>query len=224
MLPRRNSEKFQELTGVERERIIDIREGEFSNRAKGARVKRNSSTVMRVWKQWIDELEQLEKLAVDEGRAWQAEWHQAVFSNESCFHLRNHDGRIRVQRYASERFHPECVIERYSGLTPGVMFYKLKSFPSFKASLELSFSRIKHAHSSKPVRDFYSSQYTQLLPWPAYSLDMSPIEHVWDLVGLRLARDPRPSSSKDEHLLRIQATWNSLPQAFKICLTPCHVT
>ncbi|GFU75610.1 transposable element Tcb1 transposase [Trichonephila clavipes] len=42
---------------------------------------------------------------------------------------------------------------------------------------------------------------------------MSPIEHVWDLVGRRLARDPRLAASKDELLLRIQAIWNYLPQA-----------
>ncbi|GFQ66378.1 transposable element Tcb1 transposase [Trichonephila clavata] len=53
----------------------------------------------------------------------------------------------------------------------------------------------------------------QLLPWPAYSPDMSPIEYVWDLVGRRLARDPRPAASKDECLLRIQAIWNSLLRA-----------
>ncbi|GFT54909.1 uncharacterized protein TNCV_4888621 [Trichonephila clavipes] len=29
----------------------------------------------------------------------------------------------------------------------------------------------------------------------------------------RLASDPRPAASKDELLLRIQAIWNSLPQA-----------
>ncbi|PRD21767.1 UNVERIFIED_CONTAM: Transposable element Tcb1 transposase [Trichonephila clavipes] len=53
----------------------------------------------------------------------------------------------------------------------------------------------------------------QLLPWPTFSPDMSPIEQVWDLVGLRLARDPCPALSEDELLLRIQAIWNSLPQA-----------
>ena len=42
---------------------------------------------------------------------------------------------------------------------------------------------------------------------------MSPIEHVWDLIGLRLGRDLRPAASKDELWLRIQAMWNSLPQA-----------
>ncbi|GFX68808.1 hypothetical protein TNCV_4070521 [Trichonephila clavipes] len=42
---------------------------------------------------------------------------------------------------------------------------------------------------------------------------MLSIEHVWDLVGRRLARDLRPAASKDELLLRIEAIWNSLRQA-----------
>ncbi|PRD28530.1 UNVERIFIED_CONTAM: hypothetical protein NCL1_32088 [Trichonephila clavipes] len=53
----------------------------------------------------------------------------------------------------------------------------------------------------------------QLLPCPAYSLDMLPIEPVWDLFGRSLARDPRPAASKDELEKRIQAILNSLPQA-----------
>ncbi|PRD21248.1 UNVERIFIED_CONTAM: hypothetical protein NCL1_52368 [Trichonephila clavipes] len=53
----------------------------------------------------------------------------------------------------------------------------------------------------------------QLLPWPAYSSDMSPIGLVSDVVGRCLSRDPRSAASKDELLLRIQAIWNSLPQA-----------
>ncbi|GFW23149.1 hypothetical protein TNCV_3802491 [Trichonephila clavipes] len=32
---------------------------------------------------------------------------------------------------------------------------------------------------------------------------MSPIEHVWDLVGRRLALDPRLAASKGELLMRI---------------------
>ncbi|GFT00920.1 uncharacterized protein TNCV_4053631 [Trichonephila clavipes] len=52
---------------------------------------------------------------------------------------------------------------------------------------------------AKTVRDFCSAQHMMhLLPWPAYSPDMLPIEHVWDLVGRRLARDPSPGASKDE--------------------------
>ncbi|GFX53491.1 hypothetical protein TNCV_4652771 [Trichonephila clavipes] len=68
-------------------------------------------------------------------------------------------------------------------------------------------------HTHVLQRLFCSAQHMQLLPWPAYSLDMSPIEHVWDLVGCRLAYDPLPAASIDELLLREQAIWNSLPQA-----------
>ncbi|GFU87302.1 transposable element Tcb1 transposase [Trichonephila clavipes] len=53
----------------------------------------------------------------------------------------------------------------------------------------------------------------QLLPWPAYSPGLSPIEPVWDLVGQRLALCPRPEALKDEFLLHIQAIWNSHQQA-----------
>ncbi|GFU19129.1 transposable element Tcb2 transposase [Trichonephila clavipes] len=42
---------------------------------------------------------------------------------------------------------------------------------------------------------------------------MSPIEHVWDIVGGRLAHDLRPVVSTDELWLRIQTVWNTLPQA-----------
>ncbi|GFV33587.1 transposable element Tcb2 transposase [Trichonephila clavipes] len=68
-------------------------------------------------------------------------------------------------------------------------------------------------HVAKTVRDFCSAQHIQLLPFPAYSPDMLPTEQVWDLVVWRLARDPRPTASKDEFLLHMQAIWNSLPQA-----------
>ncbi|GFX16601.1 transposable element Tcb1 transposase [Trichonephila clavipes] len=54
----------------------------------------------------------------------------------------------------------------------------------------------------------------QLLPWPYYLTDMLLIEHEWDLVGSHLTRDPSPAESQDELLLRIQAIWNSLPQAY----------
>ncbi|GFV06478.1 transposable element Tcb2 transposase [Trichonephila clavipes] len=42
-----------------------------------------------------------------EHRAWQADWHQVVFSDESRFNLWDHDGRIPVRRYAGELCLPE---------------------------------------------------------------------------------------------------------------------
>ena len=37
-----------------------------------------------------------------EHRAWQANWHQVVFSDESRFNLWDYDGRINVRRYTDQ--------------------------------------------------------------------------------------------------------------------------
>ncbi|PRD31643.1 UNVERIFIED_CONTAM: hypothetical protein NCL1_22997 [Trichonephila clavipes] len=55
MPPRRNKENLEQLTEFERGRIIGLREGGILHRAKGPRGWKNSSTVMRIWKQWTDE-------------------------------------------------------------------------------------------------------------------------------------------------------------------------
>ncbi|PRD34954.1 UNVERIFIED_CONTAM: Transposable element Tcb2 transposase [Trichonephila clavipes] len=117
-----------------------------------------------------------------EHKAWQADWHQAVFSDELRFNLWDHDGRILVRRYAGEHCLPECQDNA-------------------------------HPAVAKTVQGFCSAQHIRLLPWSVYSPDMSPIPHVWYLVGRRLVRDLRPAASKDEFLMRMQAIWDSLPQA-----------
>ncbi|GFT22410.1 transposable element Tcb2 transposase [Trichonephila clavipes] len=48
---------------------------------------------------------------------------------------------------------------------------------------------------AKTIPYFCSAQHMHLLPWPAYLEDMSPIEHVWDLVGRHFAHDPRPAKT-----------------------------
>ncbi|GFT49568.1 transposable element Tc1 transposase [Trichonephila clavipes] len=131
--------------------------------------------------------------------------------DESRFNLWDHDDCIRVRHYVGERCLPECVIERHSGLTIGVMpevVLFLQCLPGVTFQQDNARPNV-----AKTVRDFCSFQHMHLLPWPAYSLDMSRIEHVWDLIGRRLARDLRPAVSKDELLLRIQAIWNFLPKA-----------
>ncbi|GFX18710.1 transposable element Tcb2 transposase [Trichonephila clavipes] len=55
--------------------------------------------------------------------SWLVDWQQVVFSEKSRFNLWHHDGRIRVRRYAGERHIPECIIERHSGGTAGVMVW-----------------------------------------------------------------------------------------------------
>ncbi|GFT92613.1 transposable element Tc1 transposase [Trichonephila clavipes] len=70
-----------------------------------------------------------------------------------------------------------------------------------------------HHDVAKNVKCYLDSQQVQLLPWPAYSPDRSPIEHVWDTFGWSLARDLRHVASTDELWLRIKTIWNTLRQA-----------
>ncbi|GFU28784.1 transposable element Tc3 transposase [Trichonephila clavipes] len=105
--------------------------------------------------------------------------------HESCFNLWDNDGHIRVRHYGGERCLPECIIERHSSPTNGVMVWVAISYHGRSNLLRIE------------------AQHMQLLPWPAYSSDMLPIEQVRELVGWRLIRDPRPAASKDEILLRI---------------------
>ncbi|XP_071042100.1 uncharacterized protein [Parasteatoda tepidariorum] len=58
---RRKRARFQQLTEFERGRIIDLREAGLSHRTVAARVQRNRSTVMRVWKQLTDECQTTRK-------------------------------------------------------------------------------------------------------------------------------------------------------------------
>ena len=111
-----------------------------------------------------------------------------------------------------------------------VKCYRPKLFPSFKISLELSFSRIIHVHMLQKLSET-SAQHMQFFPWSAYLPDITSFEHVWNLVGRRPAHDPRLAASKGKLWLQMQAIWNqSYYQTYyhynhtiKICLTPCHV-
>jgi hypothetical protein len=69
-------------------------------------------------------------------------------------------------------------------------------------------------HTAKVARNFLLSQRVQLLPWPAQSPDLNPIENMWAFVETKLrSRKPQPSSIKE--LERVVAEeWNAIPQDF----------
>ncbi|UYV72776.1 Transposase [Cordylochernes scorpioides] len=54
-------------------------------------------------------------------------------------------------------------------------------------------------------------QDVQMLPWPPYSPDLSPIEHVWDIIGRRLHALPQPRS-EDELWQMVEREWRAIPQ------------
>ena len=45
-------------------------------------------------------------------------------------------------------------------------------------------------HVARVVTDFLTQQNVNVLPWPAVSPDLSPIEHAWDEMERRLRQLP----------------------------------
>jgi transposase len=46
-------------------------------------------------------------------------------------------------------------------------------------------------HRSRAVTAYLQSEAVTSVPWPAMSLDLNPIEHIWDMLGHRIhAREP----------------------------------
>ena len=62
------------------------------------------------------------------------------------------------------------------------------------------------------MQDFLRDSAVGTQPWPAYSPDLSPIEHLWDLIYRRLrSRDLGPQTVL-ELRLAIQEEWDNIPQ------------
>ncbi|KAK7915359.1 hypothetical protein WMY93_011120 [Mugilogobius chulae] len=76
------------------------------------------------------------------------------------------------------------------------------------STIECSF--LHHKPSPKAFREY---ENVPVLAWPAYSPDMSPIEHVWDVLDLRIRqRAPVPTNIQQLHTA-IEEEWTNIPQA-----------
>ena len=69
-------------------------------------------------------------------------------------------------------------------------------------------------HVARVVRDFIAQQNVDVLPWPAVSSDLSPIEHMWDEMERRLRRLANQPVTLDSLGQELTNIWNNIPQAF----------
>ena len=68
-------------------------------------------------------------------------------------------------------------------------------------------------HVAGICTQFLEAENVPVLPWPAYSPDMSPIEHVWDALD-RHVRQRVPVPANIHQLpTAIEEEWDNIPQA-----------
>lgn len=172
---------------------------------------------------------------------WGEGWNHVIFSDESRFCLWKSDGRLRVRRRRNDRRDLASVQRRHTGLTPGVMVWGAISLghrsplvfidgslnarryinlvlqpvllPYIQQIPGSTFQQDNaRAHTAVMTRDFLQMNNVLVLPWPARSPDLSPIEHVWDMMGRRLQHLRRPPNTLVELRQQVEIAWNEIPQ------------
>ncbi|UYV69886.1 hypothetical protein LAZ67_7001096 [Cordylochernes scorpioides] len=169
---------------------------------------------------------------------WMTEWHRVVFSDESLFCLSSDSRRVRVRRRRGERSNPAAIVERPTVRQRGIMVWGAIAYDSRSPLLRIQGTMTAKRYVDdvlRPVTLPYlqgvpnalyqqdnarphtarisqqALQDVQMLPWPPYSPDLSPIEHVWDIIGRRLHALPQPRS-EDELWQMVEREWRAIPQ------------
>ena len=148
----------------------------------------------------------------------QQQWNTEVFRDESKFLLERKDGRVMVYRRRGERFADACMrqVDHYgdgSVMIWGAIFFHHRFrpvvvrgsltdvryrdeilaqvvVPLMNANRQLTVFRQDNArcHTARVCADYLQQQQVNVLPWPAKSQDLSPIEHLWDVLDRRVRR------------------------------------
>jgi transposase len=67
-------------------------------------------------------------------------------------------------------------------------------------------------HTSKLAKAWFASEEIQVLPWPAQSPDLNPIENIWRHLKMKLARYELRAKGVHELWERCDHEWNSFTQ------------
>jgi hypothetical protein len=68
------------------------------------------------------------------------------------------------------------------------------------------------AHTALSVRGWFEDNHVVVLPWPAKSPDLNPIEHIWSWIDARLV--PEKLTNVDQLKAEIERLWLTVPREY----------
>ncbi|GFX58862.1 transposable element Tcb1 transposase [Trichonephila clavipes] len=103
---------------------------------------------------------------------------------------------LNSQRYISEELEP-VVLPYIQGLATAI-FQQGNARP----------------HMARIIQRFFVNHQIELLPWPARSPDLSPIENMRSMVDQRLTQITSPAATPDQLWRRVEFSWSAVPQEY----------
>ncbi|CAH2000175.1 unnamed protein product [Acanthoscelides obtectus] len=156
---------------------------------------------------------------------WDQEWNSIVFSDESRFCLGMHDGRARVRRRRDTVGVMVWGAIAYGSRSPLIFIrgnmnaqryihevLEPHLLPYLDTLANPTFQQDNARHVARVTIDFFQHNDVTLLPWPPRSPDLSPIEHVWYMMGRRLLNLQRPPQTLEALREELMVAWNEIPQ------------
>lgn len=167
------------------------------------------------------------------------QWSTILFSDESRFSLFRADGRTRVYRRRRERYADACIIQRdrFGGGSVMVWGSIALNFKSPLIIIDGNLTAVKYRdeillqhvipitrqrgftyqqdnarpHIARICMDTLAQNGVNVLEWPPYSPDFSPIEHLWDELDRRVRRRPNIPRTRQELEVALQEEWRAIP-------------
>ena len=168
------------------------------------------------------------------------QWNSVLFSDESRFTVSHADGRVRIYRRRNERLADCCIRERdrFGGgsimVWGGIMGNQKTDLVVIQGNLNaqryinlltntmLPFMQnngpgtFQHdnarPHTARITTQFLNQHNVNVLPWPAVSPDLNPIEHIWDELGRR-ARSNHQIDTINDLRNALLLEWQHIPNA-----------
>ncbi|GFX09882.1 transposable element Tcb2 transposase [Trichonephila clavipes] len=165
-----------------------------------------------------------------------------MFSDESRFSLQSYSRRTLIWRAPGTRYHQENTIERHrygcagwlvwggiilgsrtdlhiqSVTTTGRIYRDVileQHVRLFRGAMSAEFLFMDD--NARPPRanivdECLQSEDISRMDWPAYSPGLNPIEHVWDMLGRRIAARQTPPTCLPELRRALLDEWCNIPQ------------
>lgn len=169
------------------------------------------------------------------------DWRRVLFTDESRFAISRADGRVRVYRRAGERTANCCIQESepygggsvmvwggicgdqktdlvvVNGNLTGQRYIDQVLRPVVLPFLQRQQHGVLYQQDNAPphvariVHNFFNVNNVNVMPWPARSPDLSPIEHLWDHLDRRIRSRQNPPINRQQMAQALIDEWRLIP-------------